>query len=240
MYFVWEVLLASRARGLIHVSAGPCRWTFNEGKGRCPPSLQQSRKPHCNPHHHCEITPWGWASSCGKGLERAEGRREMGWERLGKAAGSTREEACADRFWEVQGVEIEEAGKAFLEVLSRELWHILPNSELLCYFAIWLDIPHHNGIPCGSIAIWGVMIWELRQLVVLLWGFCYAWKVKLGLTWLVYRQGSRFARCMQKFELRQSHPRPKFFRYIANQSKSRVLSKNSLALCSRRRLVSAI
>lgn len=60
---------------------------------------------------------------------------------------------------------------------------------------------------------------------------------KLQLTWLLCRQGSRFARRMQRFELRQSHLRSIFFRYTVNQW---VLSKNSSALCSRRQLLSAI
>lgn len=37
------------------------------------------------------------------------------------------------------------------------------------------------------------------------------------LTWLPHRQGLRFARCMQRFELRQSHLRSPFFGYAANQ-----------------------
>lgn len=163
------------------VIAGPSRWSFNEGKGRSPSPLQQSRKPHRNSHRHCKATPCSWASPCGKGLERTEGGREMGWERLGEATGSTREETCADRFWEIQGVEIEEAGKAHLEVLFWDLRHLLSNPPHCCALSSPPGWKFHATMQFRVALQWDRMgmNWELVQFLMLLWALLY---LKSGLS----------------------------------------------------------
>lgn len=112
-----------------------------------------------------------------------------------------------------------------------------PSTLLRSFFAIWLEIPRHNAVSCGSTvrSDWHDLRAGAISYIIMSFAIFEVWT---KLTRLPCRQDLRFARCMQRFELRQSHLRSRFFRYTANQWVLRT--KTPLPLCSRRQSLSAI
>lgn len=91
-----------------------------------------------------------------------------------------------------------------------------PFTLLRSFFAIWLETPRHNAVSCGTTVRsdgHDLRAWKVPY-VIMSFAIFEVWT---KLTWLPCRQDLRFARRMQRFELRQSHLRSLFFRYTANQ-----------------------